>query len=95
MATCEHIRCETLRTAVGDVHTFLVGIDNPAGTKTCEVCRKLEAFDALLESCRELLRWLEPEYGLDGEKLEPECVTSEGCDGVVYRARTVIARVNP
>lgn len=54
--TCPHVQAETVQTVAGERYTYLRAID--PNKDRCEVCRKLTAFDALLDACQSAEEWI-------------------------------------
>lgn len=57
--SCSHLECRTVVECTGKPHVFLMAID-PQADVDCEVCRKLNAFDDLLEACKACFRDFSP-----------------------------------
>ena len=70
---CSHVETLSARTISGTSHVFINSID-PAADHTCEVCRKLLSWDALLAACHHALGIVNVLVATSDEPGRHECV---------------------
>lgn len=93
LKTCPHIETTTAVMAAGDSFTHLNSL-NPEGKHDCEVCRKLLAFDGLLEACKEAYWHIRSVN--DDEPMDDEVADNAHCMQYVWEKITAaIAKAEP